>query len=336
MTMTAAAAPRLAHPRPRPALPGRLLGASLALPWALLLATPAAAERRLIDRGAAVVEDEVILLSDVERRAAAASEPGAAGRRQALEDEIDERLMARAVARQRSALAVTEADVDRLVESVCTNNRTTAAGLAEALRQQGMSMPAYRDKLRAQIERARLVQARVQAHTPVGDGEVRRRCLAEHKVPLDAVVVCASHILVAIPEAADPAARQAAQARADRLRQRLVAGADFAAVAREQSDDTGSPDGVLGCFRRGEMLESFERAAFSLQPGELSEVVATEVGLHLVRVDERRAEQGNLCDQADIQQATREAIFQEAMQVQMQQLVEEHRRGATINRRGGL
>lgn len=107
--------------------------------------------------------------------------------------------------------------------------------------------------------------------------------------------LCASHILVkakATPEAAeghaDDEARQLAQSALDQVK----AGADFAALARKVSEDQGSgpQGGELGCFARGRMVPEFENAAFSLGPGETSDLVKTQYGYHVIRATSRREE----------------------------------------------
>jgi parvulin-like peptidyl-prolyl isomerase len=82
-----------------------------------------------------------------------------------------------------------------------------------------------------------------------------------------------------------------ALAKAQDLRKRIQAGEDFAGLARQESDDTGSGanGGDLGFFRRGQMVPSFEQAAFALQPGELSEPVKSPFGYHLIKVEARES-----------------------------------------------
>ncbi|MBI2962441.1 MAG: SurA N-terminal domain-containing protein [Deltaproteobacteria bacterium] len=99
------------------------------------------------------------------------------------------------------------------------------------------------------------------------------------------------HVLFALPEGADAKARDEGRNRAKAVLERLRKGEDFAAVARELSDDkaTSEKGGDLGFIARGRAEETFENAAFALQPGELSDVVETRYGLHVVKVEERRA-----------------------------------------------
>lgn len=93
------------------------------------------------------------------------------------------------------------------------------------------------------------------------------------------------HILL---RATTTEARQARQAEAESLLQQLREGADFAALAKQQSDDkkTGENGGELPFFQQGQMVKPFEDAAFALkQPGDLSPVVESDFGLHLIRLD---------------------------------------------------
>lgn len=83
-----------------------------------------------------------------------------------------------------------------------------------------------------------------------------------------------------------------ARAKADALHARLAAGADFAALARAESDDLGSikSGGDIGFVPRGATAAEFEAVAYSLPVGELSKVVRTEYGFHILRVEERQAQ----------------------------------------------
>ena len=94
------------------------------------------------------------------------------------------------------------------------------------------------------------------------------------------------HILIAVPENADEKAKQKAREKAESIRQRLLAGEDFAKLAREYSDDPGTKakGGDLGFLRRGVLDKTFEKVAFSLPGGEISEPVETRFGYHIIQV----------------------------------------------------
>ncbi|HEU4428548.1 MAG TPA: peptidylprolyl isomerase, partial [Myxococcota bacterium] len=124
------------------------------------------------------------------------------------------------------------------------------------------------------------------------DGERVRKAVEERRSELDTPEqVRARHILIALPAGADEASRAAAREKLLAAKKRIDAGEDFAAVAQEVSEDAGtkSAGGDLGFFKRGAMVKEFEDAAFSLEPGQLSEPVQTQFGLHLIRVEEKKA-----------------------------------------------
>lgn len=126
-------------------------------------------------------------------------------------------------------------------------------------------------------------QARPSAEA--AEAQARSIYLAQpERFQTNAPQVHASHILIS---GKDDAARAKAQALLHRLQQ----GADFAELARQESADLSSAarGGDLGFFPRGKMVREFEDAAFALQnPGDLSEVVESGFGLHIIRLHERR------------------------------------------------
>jgi len=103
-------------------------------------------------------------------------------------------------------------------------------------------------------------------------------------------MVRARHILIS-PNGPGPEAEEKARARATDVLRRIRAGEDFAALARQFSDDppTREQGGELGSFARGAMLEEFERAAFALKEGEISDLVRTKEGYHIIQCISRES-----------------------------------------------
>ena len=97
--------------------------------------------------------------------------------------------------------------------------------------------------------------------------------------------VTASHILIATEATDDDAAKATKKAKADELRKKLADGADFAAIAAENSDcPSKTRGGDLGSFTKGQMVKPFEDAAFSQKVGEVGPVVETQFGYHIIQV----------------------------------------------------
>ena len=117
----------------------------------------------------------------------------------------------------------------------------------------------------------------------------------------------ASHILINFG-----ADKSVSRAKAKALYDKIKAGADFAATARESSDDTGSKSkgGDLGWIKRGALTPKFETALFDLKPGEVSAPVETEFGWHLIRLDELKPAKTTAFEDADVQKRLLEVYRQ--------------------------
>ena len=103
--------------------------------------------------------------------------------------------------------------------------------------------------------------------------------------------VRASHILIRLPEKADPKTTEEARAKATDVLKQVKTGQDFGALAKQHSQDPGSATngGDLGYFQKGQMVGAFERAAFGMKPGEVSELVETPFGFHIIKVADKQA-----------------------------------------------
>ncbi len=101
----------------------------------------------------------------------------------------------------------------------------------------------------------------------------------------------ASHILIKVSEDATPEAKAKAKARILDIKKKIEAGADFGEMAKKYSEGPSAANsGDLGYFRRGQMVKPFEEAAFALKPGEMSDVVETKFGYHLIKsIDKKEA-----------------------------------------------
>lgn len=140
--------------------------------------------------------------------------------------------------------------------------------------------------VRQQLDQQMVLQLRdsvIQTDTTVSDDELREAY--EREAP-DARLH-ARHILLGFPPQATPAQRDSVRAEIEGLRQRIVSGESFAALARRYSQDPGTSanGGDLGTIERGDVVRPIEEAAFALSEGEISDVVESPYGLHIIRVD---------------------------------------------------
>ena len=143
-----------------------------------------------------------------------------------------------------------------------------------------------------ELERSRQVVLRlrdqvIQVDTVISDDELRT-AVAENQPGEE---IRARHILLSVPPGAPQTQVDSLRGAAESLRGRALAGEDFATLAGQYSQDPGSAvqGGDLGFFGRGMMVAPFEEAAFALSPGQVSEVVQTDFGFHVIRLEERRS-----------------------------------------------
>src|SRR5256714_2455322 len=268
----------------------------LILSWMLLCAAAARAEIK--ERIAAVVNGQPILLSDVEERVGPEltrvmqQVPGAERDKdragllhRGLTELVDEKLIESEASSL--GLAVSEEELQRALEQLARQQGMEVADFRQALEQQGIPWDSARDAVRRQTLMAEVLRFKVKARK-VSDEEVQAAYATE--IQNAQYEVRARHIFVPVPQNATAAQQAAAQARADQALRRVKAGETFALVAREMSEGpTAKQGGDLGFFRRGLMLPAIEQAAFSLKPGEVSPVIRTSSGYHLVLVEDRRA-----------------------------------------------
>lgn len=186
-------------------------------------------------------------------------------------------------------LAVTDADVNARLAQVRQQFPTEDA-YKQALAGQGLSVEQLTKQAKMSLEVQKLVEAEITPKVAVQDADVN----AFYQQNLDKFkqgeTVHASHILIGVRQDATPQQKQQAKAAAEKILKQIRGGGDFAALAKEHSQDPGSAPngGDLGFFPQGQMDPAFEKAAFGLKPGATSGVVETQFGYHIIKVLERK------------------------------------------------
>ncbi|HEU4700544.1 MAG TPA: peptidylprolyl isomerase [Gemmatimonadales bacterium] len=218
-------------------------------------------------------------------------------RNEILQQLIDEELMVQEAQRDTS-IHVTEEEVAQGVDQQVKKIRgqfPTELAMADELKKAGFqSIDEYRRWLTDQQRRAayqnRLVTKVREAGRlkPVAPTEAEMRAYFEqHKGELGKRPATVSFRQIVVTPHASDTARARARLLADSIVTALRRGGDFATAARRFSQDPGSKEqgGELGWFRRGKMVPNFERAAFSLKPGQISNPVETTFGYHIIQVE---------------------------------------------------
>jgi peptidyl-prolyl cis-trans isomerase C len=204
-----------------------------------------------------------------------------------LDDMVGGELLYQSV--EKKGLVPTTEEIDAEIESQ-KGRMGGEAGLTRALESQGLTLDDLRMELKKEIGIQKLIERDFVPAITVTPEE-KRKFYDENSAQMQRPEQFrAAHILIRLDESATPEAKEEARKKAGALRSLLDAGQDFAELARKNSDDPGSKKtgGELPWMNKGQTVPPFEAAALALAPGEMSGVVETEYGFHIIKLHERR------------------------------------------------
>ncbi len=187
-------------------------------------------------------------------------------------------------------LAPTDAEVSERLTQI-KGGFPNEQAFQQALTAQGMTLDQLQRQTRMGMEINKIIESEVASKIDVPDAEVGAFYQQNLQQFAEGESVHASHILITTPQGAEANQKEAAKTKAQQVLKQLKGGADFAKLAREQSQDPGSAPGGgdLGFFPKGQTDPAFETAAFGLKPGGLSDIVETQFGFHVIKLHEHRA-----------------------------------------------
>ena len=257
------------------------------------------AQQSVIDRVVAVVGKEAILLSDLNAQVEMYAynsriDPGTPGlKEQVLDALINEKLIY-SKAQEDTTLSVSDEEVTSELDALIAQ-RVQQAGSEKRFEElYGMSANRmkreYRDEMRKQILASKMVESK-KNNISISRREVEE-FNASYKDSLPRVPEeLELYHLLKVPKAGQEMKSQV-KVKAQSILDSIKAGGDFADFARRYSEDKGSAPGGgdLGSVRRGQFVKEFEEAVFSLKENEISEVVETSFGFHIIQLLERRGE----------------------------------------------
>lgn len=262
---------------------------------------PASSSANVIDSIAVVVNDEVITRNEVAKRvesvvarmrAASAQIPERADlERQVIESMIVERAQIQ-LARE-MGVRIDDAMLDRAIGGIAEQQKMTVQDLRNALEKEGTTFAVFREEIRNEMMLQRLRQYEVDNKIQVSDAEVDTFLAARKAAAADEVEMNLAQILVRIPENASPEQIAARRARADEIVRQLRTGGDFAKIAATYSDSSDAlKGGEIGWRSPQRLPEVFAKALGALQPGQVTPVIRSATGFHILKlVDKRSAAQ---------------------------------------------
>ncbi|MEO8841517.1 MAG: peptidylprolyl isomerase [Kofleriaceae bacterium] len=295
-----------------------------------------------LERVIAIVNDSIILQSELDARltpvraeAEQIQDPGERKRRlaklssQVLDEMVNEELIVQAA--EGAKIDVESSEVQAALDEIKQQNNLDDAGLAQALGAQGYTLQNYKADLRRQLMRLRAVNTIVQPKIQITEEDVHARYDQMQRRSEAVSAVRLSDILIKLADHATEQQINDAKDKAGKAVERVKAGEDFAAVAKDMSDDdsTKQTGGELGWFERGSINPDWEQIVFSMEKGDVRGPVSGPQGLYVFLVtDIKKSELKPYPEMKD--QLTKELRRRE-LDKQTQTWVEELRKKAYID-----
>lgn len=186
-------------------------------------------------------------------------------------------------------------------------------------------------EMREQMAVRKMIIARAESIAKPTDEEIQKFYDENKEGFAQGESATASHILIKVDPADDEAAKAAKRERLEGLRKQLQEGADFAELAKANSDcPSASSGGDLGSFGKGQMVPAFEDAAFTQPVGSVGEVVETQFGFHLIKVAERT--EAKTLDFAEVKPRINDIIYSQKQQDAVKEYVDGLRKQANVQR----
>jgi peptidyl-prolyl cis-trans isomerase SurA len=259
-----------------------------------------------LNRVVAIVNDGIVMSSELDNAiqsiSAQLQEKGTQlPPRNVLEKQVLERLVIEKLQLQLAQLngmTIDDSTLNDELQNLAQQNHLTLSGFREVLEKGGASYSDFREDLRRQLLIQELRRQMVGSHIKVSDQEVDNMLAMIKASGKGDVEYHLGHIMVAIPEAASPEQIQAAEQRANHILERLHTGSDFAAIAIAESDgQTALEGGDLGWRSLSQMPELFVDPLKTLQVGDVSGLIRSPGGYHIIKLLEKRGDERHIMHQ---------------------------------------
>lgn len=271
--------------------------------------TASSAEREVVDRIVAVVGDEVILGSELASQIQAqVFQSRQQPRTQSELEELQERVIEEMVsdrlfliaAKRDTSIQVREEEIETALNervAAVAGNFPSHDAFLQALEAEGLTLRELRRKFRSEVQNQLLKQRFIQRklwEVNISRHEVEQFYEQfKDSLPSQPEAVKLAHILLSVAPSSD--VEDSVKAKAEELRRRILEGADFAAISAQHSSmGAGAGGGDLGYVSREDVVDEFARAAFNLREGDVSGVVRTQYGFHIIKCEGVRGEQRHL------------------------------------------
>jgi peptidyl-prolyl cis-trans isomerase SurA len=282
----------------------------------------------VVDEVVAVVNDEVITLSELLRVAQVHfSNVDPSRYREVLEKLIDQKLIDQAT--KDMPTKVSEKEIDAMIQGFKENNKITDDQLKDALRQQGLTWEEYRYEIREGIRRNQVITQTIRSQISVTEIEINDYYQKHPNDFFEPAQVKLEQIFFPVPDQATPEKKKAVSQSAEVSLKKIKSGEDFKKVAQGLNLPENKTSFDVGMYKKGELMGALNEEAFTLKPGEISNVIATDKGYCIIRVLERSEEKTKKID--EVHEAISNYLSQQKMEDKLQDWLQELRTNAYID-----
>jgi peptidyl-prolyl cis-trans isomerase SurA len=210
-------------------------------------------------------------------------------RRRVMERLINERAQLQVA--NESGIRVEDSAIDQAEQAVARQNQLDVAELHKRVAKDGLTVAQFRKQLRDQLMLQRLHEREVEGKVRVTDADIDRYLAEQQASNADPLAqeINLANLLVAVPERASPEQEKALQEKAQKVLARIRAGEDFTALVRETSAADHTNNGQMGLRRADRYPPSFVEATQNLAVGQVSDIVRSGAGYHILKLVDRRA-----------------------------------------------
>ena len=295
---------------------------------------------KVVNTIAAIVNDEIVTLYEVDRQSqpliSDAGKKGAVNaaerttiRRAVLEHLIDKKLLDKKI--KELNIKVSDEEIKQAIDDVKRqNNMASQEVLISALASQGLTFEQYRSQLQEQIEKLKLVSMEVRSKIQVGETEMREYYDANRAKYSEEDTFQARHIFFRTSEKAPADEIKRTMSTALMVLAEAKSGKDFAELAKSYSEDPAArkDGGALGSFKKGDMMPELEAAILGMKPGEVSELVHSPSGFHIIKLEERST--GKMKPFENVKAEIEDTLYRKKSEERFSQWAKELRAKASI------
>ena len=294
----------------------------------------------VVERIVAVVNGDVITLSEMEqlgkqffdqvRQTSTVferEEKLKKAREEVLGHLIESKLLGEEMKKKK--IEISEREVDSAIDDILKNSGLKEDDLKKLLAREGMTYSSYRQKVREELGKMRLVSREIKSKIVIDEEQMRRYYRQNLEKFTDPQEIKIQQIFLRLSPNASREEAAGVEREARTILERARKGEDFADLAREHSQGPEAGEGgLLGWFKHKELIPELESVAFKLKAGEVSDLILSPSGLHLLRVLERKG--GEPRPFAEVQFKIREEMSQDQADKKFQEWVKDLRAKAYV------